>query len=176
MTAINAPLPTGSPPSRLRPVSPTNRGSQAGSGRHECHPVAPLAARQAPACRSFATSRSLPTANGRLVGPEGDIAWMCAPRWHDDAVFSDAHRRWRALRLRRANCYTWGGEYERDADLAKPMVTARPSSRAARRWRCRRDPHTARPPAPHPRLGVAAPAGVSLSARRRSAAARMRAV
>jgi len=25
---------------------------------------------------------------GALVGPRGDIAWMCAPRWHDDAVFS----------------------------------------------------------------------------------------
>ena len=25
---------------------------------------------------------------GALIGPEGDIAWMCAPRWHSDAVFS----------------------------------------------------------------------------------------
>ena len=25
---------------------------------------------------------------GALVGPRGDMAWMCAPRWHDDAVFS----------------------------------------------------------------------------------------
>src|SRR3954468_537626 len=25
---------------------------------------------------------------GALIGPRGDIAWMCAPRWHDDAVFS----------------------------------------------------------------------------------------
>ena len=25
---------------------------------------------------------------GALVGPRGDIAWMCAPRWHSDAVFS----------------------------------------------------------------------------------------
>ncbi len=25
---------------------------------------------------------------GALVGPHGDIAWMCAPRWDDDAVFS----------------------------------------------------------------------------------------
>src|SRR4051794_10292465 len=25
---------------------------------------------------------------GALIGPRGDFAWMCAPRWHDDAVFS----------------------------------------------------------------------------------------
>jgi hypothetical protein len=25
---------------------------------------------------------------GVLVGPRGDFAWMCFPRWHDDAVFS----------------------------------------------------------------------------------------
>ncbi|HET6818692.1 MAG TPA: glycoside hydrolase family 15 protein [Mycobacteriales bacterium] len=25
---------------------------------------------------------------GALIGSRGDIAWMCAPRWHDDAVFS----------------------------------------------------------------------------------------
>lgn len=25
---------------------------------------------------------------GALIGPRGDIAWMCAPRWHDDAVFA----------------------------------------------------------------------------------------
>ena len=25
---------------------------------------------------------------GTLVGPRGDFAWMCAPRWDSDAVFS----------------------------------------------------------------------------------------
>ena len=25
---------------------------------------------------------------GALVGPRGDVVWMCFPRWHDDAVFS----------------------------------------------------------------------------------------
>jgi hypothetical protein len=25
---------------------------------------------------------------GVLVGPRGEFAWMCFPRWHDDAVFS----------------------------------------------------------------------------------------
>ncbi|OBG25649.1 glycoside hydrolase family 15 protein [Mycobacterium sp. E3198] len=26
---------------------------------------------------------------GALIGPEGDVAWMCAPRWDSDAVFSN---------------------------------------------------------------------------------------
>ena len=25
---------------------------------------------------------------GALIGPRGDLAWMCAPRWDSDAVFS----------------------------------------------------------------------------------------
>ena len=25
---------------------------------------------------------------GVMVGPRGDFVWMCAPRWHSDAVFS----------------------------------------------------------------------------------------
>ncbi len=50
---------------------------------------------------------------GALVGPRGDIAWMCAPRWHSDAVFS-------AL-IGGNGCYAvtpadprfvWGGYYE----------------------------------------------------------------
>jgi GH15 family glucan-1,4-alpha-glucosidase len=49
---------------------------------------------------------------GVLVGPRGDFAWMCFPRWHDDAVFS-------AL-IGGDSCYTvspvgrfvWGGHYE----------------------------------------------------------------
>src|SRR3954452_21768410 len=53
---------------------------------------------------------------GALVGPRGDIAFMCAPRWHDDAVF--------AAMLGGRGCYAvtpvdqrfvWGGYYERDS-------------------------------------------------------------
>ncbi|MFC6707094.1 glycoside hydrolase family 15 protein [Flexivirga alba] len=25
---------------------------------------------------------------GAVIGPRGDVVWMCAPQWHDDAVFS----------------------------------------------------------------------------------------
>ena len=24
---------------------------------------------------------------GALIGPHGDVAWMCAPRWDSDGVF-----------------------------------------------------------------------------------------
>ena len=53
---------------------------------------------------------------GALVGPRGDIAFLCAPRWHDDAVF--------AAMLGGGGCYAltpaedrfvWGGYYERDS-------------------------------------------------------------
>ena len=50
---------------------------------------------------------------GALVGPRGDIAWMCAPQWHGDAVFSSL--------IGGSGCYAvtpvdprfvWGGYYE----------------------------------------------------------------
>jgi alpha,alpha-trehalase len=50
---------------------------------------------------------------GALVGPRGDIAWMCAPRWHSDAAFSTL--------IGGSGCYAvtpadprfvWGGYYE----------------------------------------------------------------
>ena len=50
---------------------------------------------------------------GALVGPRGDIAWMCAPQWHDDGVFSSL--------IGGSGCYAvtpaeprfvWGGYYE----------------------------------------------------------------
>jgi GH15 family glucan-1,4-alpha-glucosidase len=50
---------------------------------------------------------------GVLVGPRGDLAWLCAPRWDSDAVFASL--------LGGEGCYavtpagtrfTWGGHYE----------------------------------------------------------------
>ncbi|MEZ0357302.1 glycoside hydrolase family 15 protein [Mycobacterium sp. SA01] len=49
---------------------------------------------------------------GALIGPRGDIAWMCAPRWADDAVFSSligGHSVWA---LTPAARFVWGGYYE----------------------------------------------------------------
>ncbi|ADP84519.1 glycoside hydrolase family 15 protein [Pseudofrankia inefficax] len=48
---------------------------------------------------------------GALLGPDGDLAWMCAPAWDSDAVF--------ATLIGGAGCYavtpvgrfTWGGSY-----------------------------------------------------------------
>lgn len=53
---------------------------------------------------------------GALVGPRGDVAFLCAPRWHDDAVFSSL--------LGGAGHYAvtpadprsvWGGHYEQNS-------------------------------------------------------------
>ncbi len=50
---------------------------------------------------------------GILVGPRGEFAWMCAPRWHDEAIFASL--------IGGSGCYAvtpvgasyvWGGAYE----------------------------------------------------------------
>jgi len=50
---------------------------------------------------------------GALVGPRGDIAWLCAPRWHDEAVFCDllGGRGMYAVRPA-AQRFVWGGSYQ----------------------------------------------------------------
>ena len=49
---------------------------------------------------------------GALCGPQGEIVWMCAPRWHDDAVFSSLIGGSGAYAVTpRARC-VWGGHYE----------------------------------------------------------------
>ena len=50
---------------------------------------------------------------GALVGPRGDIAWLCAPRWHDEAVFCDllGGRGTYAVRPA-AERFVWGGSYQ----------------------------------------------------------------
>jgi alpha,alpha-trehalase len=50
---------------------------------------------------------------GALIGPHGDIAFLCLPRWHDDAVFSSligggGHYAVTPAEQR----YVWGGHYE----------------------------------------------------------------
>jgi len=52
---------------------------------------------------------------GALVGPRGDIAFMCAPRWHDDAVFSSLIGGGGHYAVTpHADRYVWGGYYEED--------------------------------------------------------------
>lgn len=53
---------------------------------------------------------------GALIGPDGDIAFMCAPRWHDDSVFADlvgGGGRYAVTPAERR--YVWGGHYEQDS-------------------------------------------------------------
>jgi alpha,alpha-trehalase len=50
---------------------------------------------------------------GALVGPRGDVAFMCAPRWHDDAVFSALLGGRGSYVVRPADDqFVWGGSYE----------------------------------------------------------------
>ncbi|WP_182347432.1 glycoside hydrolase family 15 protein [Tomitella gaofuii] len=49
---------------------------------------------------------------GILVGPHGDVAWMCFPSWHSDAVFAsliggDTH-----YTVQPSGRHVWGGYYE----------------------------------------------------------------
>ncbi|HET7801934.1 MAG TPA: trehalase-like domain-containing protein, partial [Humibacillus xanthopallidus] len=48
-----------------------------------------------------------------LVGPRGEVAWLCAPRWHDDPVFAaliGGHGTYAVTPLDER--YVWGGYYE----------------------------------------------------------------
>jgi alpha,alpha-trehalase len=49
---------------------------------------------------------------GVLVGPQGDFAWMCAPRWDSDAVFSALIGGQGTYAVTPAERHVWGGYYE----------------------------------------------------------------
>jgi hypothetical protein len=50
---------------------------------------------------------------GALIGPRGDVAFLCAPRWHDDAVFSDLLGGAGTYVVRPMDDrFVWGGSYE----------------------------------------------------------------
>jgi GH15 family glucan-1,4-alpha-glucosidase len=49
---------------------------------------------------------------GVLVGPRGDFAWMCFPRWHDDAVFSALIGGCACYTVSPTGRFVWGGHYE----------------------------------------------------------------
>lgn len=49
---------------------------------------------------------------GALIGPRGDIAWMCAPRWDSDGVFSALIGGSGAYAVTPAGRFVWGGYYE----------------------------------------------------------------
>jgi len=49
---------------------------------------------------------------GILVGPRGDFAWMCFPRWDSDAVFSSLIGGAGAYAITPRARFVWGGYYE----------------------------------------------------------------
>jgi hypothetical protein len=49
---------------------------------------------------------------GALCGPNGDLVWLCAPRWHDDAVLSTLIGGRGVYAVTPVGRYAWGGHYE----------------------------------------------------------------
>jgi alpha,alpha-trehalase len=50
---------------------------------------------------------------GALLGPRGNVAFLCAPRWHDEAVFSDLLGGRGTYMIRPLDDrFVWGGSYE----------------------------------------------------------------
>ncbi|MHA6783259.1 glycoside hydrolase family 15 protein [Pseudonocardia saturnea] len=49
---------------------------------------------------------------GALIGPRGDIAWLCAPRWDSDAVFSSLVGGGGSYAVTPTGRFVWGGHYE----------------------------------------------------------------
>lgn len=52
-------------------------------------------------------------ARAALIGPRGDVVWMCAPQWHDDAVFSSLLGGPGNFAVTPTDPHNvWGGKYE----------------------------------------------------------------
>jgi alpha,alpha-trehalase len=49
---------------------------------------------------------------GALVGPRGDLVWMCFPGWADDGIFSALVGGAGSYAIAPASRYVWGGYYE----------------------------------------------------------------
>ena len=52
---------------------------------------------------------------GALIGPRGDISWLCLPRWHDDPVFGGLLGGAGRYTVAPTGRYVWGGSYEPDS-------------------------------------------------------------
>src|ERR1700728_1510930 len=50
---------------------------------------------------------------GALIGPRGDVAWMCSPYWDSDAVFSTLIGGAGCFAVTPVDRFTWGGYYDR---------------------------------------------------------------
>ncbi|HEY7629499.1 MAG TPA: glycoside hydrolase family 15 protein [Thermoleophilaceae bacterium] len=49
---------------------------------------------------------------GALIGPDGNVAWMCMPRWHDPALFSTLIGGSSQYSVTPLGRFVWGGYYE----------------------------------------------------------------
>ena len=49
---------------------------------------------------------------GAVIGPRGDIAWLCAPRWDSDAAFSTLVGGAGVYSVTPSATFVWGGYYE----------------------------------------------------------------
>jgi len=49
---------------------------------------------------------------GAIVGPRGDLVWLCFPRWDDDAVFASLIGGAGAYVVAPVGRFIWGGHYE----------------------------------------------------------------
>jgi GH15 family glucan-1,4-alpha-glucosidase len=62
---------------------------------------------------------------GALVGPRGDICWMCFPRWHSDACFSTLIGGQGTYAVTPLSRFVWGGYYEHGLIWCDRWVTDR---------------------------------------------------
>ena len=62
---------------------------------------------------------------GALIGPSGEVAWMCAPHWDADAVFSAPDRRTGQLRHHTRRAFHLGRLLRERVDLAVPLGDGR---------------------------------------------------
>jgi alpha,alpha-trehalase len=46
---------------------------------------------------------------GALIGPRGEVAWLCAPRWESDAVFAALLGGEGIYAVTPAGRFVWGG-------------------------------------------------------------------
>ena len=60
---------------------------------------------------------------GALVGPRGDICWMCFPRWHSDACFSTLIGGQGTYAVTPLGRFVWGGYYEHGLIWTSRWVT-----------------------------------------------------
>jgi GH15 family glucan-1,4-alpha-glucosidase len=51
---------------------------------------------------------------GAVLGPRGEIVWMCLPRWDSDAIFSALIGGESGYAISPVGRYVWGGYYEQD--------------------------------------------------------------